>query len=81
MQNPYIPAPVEVVKIVTEVDTKDIKTFRFAFQNKEDEAAFQYLPGQFADFRSSGRENRRSGSPLRRRSPVIWNSPSRRRGW
>ncbi|HCA80988.1 MAG TPA: heterodisulfide reductase subunit F, partial [Bacteroidetes bacterium] len=45
MQNPYIPAPVEVVKIVTEVDTKDIKTFRFAFQNKEDEAAFQYLPG------------------------------------
>jgi len=36
MQNPYIPYPVEVVKIVTEVDTKDIKTFRFAFVNKED---------------------------------------------
>ena len=57
------------------------QAFRFIFQNKEDEAAFQYLPGQFADFRSSGRENRRSGSPHRRRSPVIWNSPSRRRGW
>ena len=31
------------------MDTKDIKTFRFAFQNKEDEAAFQYMPGQFAE--------------------------------
>jgi sulfhydrogenase subunit gamma (sulfur reductase) len=55
MQNPYIPAPVEVVKIVTEVDTKDIKTFRFAFQNKEDEAAFQYLPGQFAELSIFGK--------------------------
>ena len=42
MQNPYAPAPVELVKIVTEVDTKDSETFRFAFRNKEDEAAFQY---------------------------------------
>ena len=55
MQNPYIPAPVEVVKIVTEVDTKDIKTFRFAFQNKEDEDAFQYLPGQFAELSIFGK--------------------------
>lgn len=55
MQNPYIPAPVELVKIVTEVDTKDIKTFRFAFQNKEDEAAFQYLPGQFAELSIFGK--------------------------
>jgi NAD(P)H-flavin reductase len=55
MENPYIPAPVEVVKIVTEVDTKDIKTFRFAFLNKEDEAAFQYLPGQFAELSIFGK--------------------------
>ena len=55
MQNPYIPAPVELVKIVTEVDTKDIKTFRFAFQNKEDEAAFQYRPGQFAELSIFGK--------------------------
>ena len=31
MQNPYIPMPVEVEKIVTEVDTNDIKTFRLTF--------------------------------------------------
>lgn len=55
MQNPYIPAPVEVVKIVTEVDTKDIKTFRLVFVNKEDEAAFQYLPGQFAELSLFGK--------------------------
>jgi NAD(P)H-flavin reductase len=55
MQNPYIPAPVELVKIVTEVDTKDIKTFRFAFLKKEDEAAFQYLPGQFAELSIFGK--------------------------
>ncbi|MBM4314217.1 MAG: heterodisulfide reductase subunit F [Deltaproteobacteria bacterium] len=55
MQNPYIPIPVEVVKIVTEVDTKDIKTFRFAFLNKEDEAAFGYQPGQFAELSIFGK--------------------------
>jgi NAD(P)H-flavin reductase len=55
MQNPYIPIPVEVVKIVTEVDTKDIKTFRFAFLKKEDETAFGYLPGQFAELSIFGK--------------------------
>ena len=81
MQNPYIPIPVEVIKIVTEVDTKDIKTFRFAFLKKEDEEAFRYLPGQFAELSIFGKGSRRSGSPPPRPSPVIWSSRSRRRGW
>lgn len=55
MQNPYIPYPVEVVKIVTEVDTKDIKTFRFAFVNKEDEKKFKYMPGQFGELSIYGK--------------------------
>ncbi len=55
MQNPYIPMPVEVVKIVTEVDSKDIKTFRLAFVNKEDEERFRYLPGQFAELSILGK--------------------------
>ncbi|MDI6776178.1 MAG: FAD/NAD(P)-binding protein [Syntrophales bacterium] len=55
MLNPYIPMPVEVIKIVTEVDTKDIKTFRLAFVNREDEANFQYLPGQFAELSIFGK--------------------------
>ncbi len=55
MQNPYVPYPVEVVKIVTEVDTKDIKTFRLVFVNKEDEEKFRYLPGQFAELSVFGK--------------------------
>lgn len=55
MQNPYIPAPVEIVKIITEVDTKDIKTFRFRFLKPADREAFSYLPGQFAELSIFGR--------------------------
>lgn len=55
MQNPYIPIPVDVDKIITEVSTKDIKTFRFTFVNKEDEEKFKYLPGQFAELSIFGK--------------------------
>jgi sulfhydrogenase subunit gamma (sulfur reductase) len=55
MENPYIPMPVEVTKIVTEVDTNDIKTFRLAFVDKEDEEQFKYLPGQFAELSILGK--------------------------
>ncbi len=55
MQNPYIPIPVDVDKIITEVTTKDIKTFRFTFVNKEDEENFKYLPGQFAELSIFGK--------------------------
>jgi len=54
-KNPYIPIPVDLDKIVTEVTTKDIKTFRLTFVNKEDEEAFQYLPGQFAELSIFGK--------------------------
>ena len=54
-KNPYIPIPVDVDKIITEVTTKDIKTFRFTFVNKEDESAFTYLPGQFAELSILGK--------------------------
>lgn len=53
--NPYIPMPVEIVKIIDEVDTRDIKSFRLKFINPEDQAAFQYLPGQFAELSIYGK--------------------------
>ncbi len=53
--NPYIPMPVEISKIIDEVDTHDIKTFRFTFLNKADEANFKYLPGQFAELSIYGK--------------------------
>lgn len=55
MHNPYIPIPVDVTKIVTEVDTNDIKTFRLSFVNKEDEENFKYIPGQFAELSIFGK--------------------------
>src|ERR1035437_7289498 len=55
MVNPYLPIPVVVDKIITEVETKDIKTFRFTFLNREDEANFRYLPGQFAELSIFGK--------------------------
>ncbi|HLZ18631.1 MAG TPA: FAD/NAD(P)-binding protein, partial [Smithellaceae bacterium] len=55
MQNPYIPLPVVISRIVEEVDTKDIKTFRLTFVQKQDEENFQYLPGQFAELSIFGK--------------------------
>ncbi len=55
MDNPYIPMPMNVVKITTEVDTNDIKTFRLTFVNPEDEKKFQYLPGQFGELSIYGK--------------------------
>ena len=46
-QNPYIPYPVIIEDIITENDDRDLKTFKLAFDRKEDE--FSYAPGQFAE--------------------------------
>jgi sulfhydrogenase subunit gamma (sulfur reductase) len=55
MNNPYVPFPVRVDKIITEVDTKDIKSFRFVFVNPEDEQKFAYIPGQFGELSIYGK--------------------------
>jgi len=62
-ENPYVPMPVEIIKIITEVDTKDIKTFRLAFVNKEDEERFKYIPGQFAELSLYGKGESPIGIP------------------
>ena len=53
--NPYIPMPVEIIKIIDEVDTHDQKSFRLKFLNPEDEAKFNYMPGQFAELSIYGK--------------------------
>ncbi len=47
--------PVEIIKIIDEVDTHDQKSFRLKFLNLEDEAKFKYLPGQFAELSIYGK--------------------------
>jgi NAD(P)H-flavin reductase len=47
--------PVEIIKIIDEVETHDIKSFRLKFLNKEDEAKFNFLPGQFSELSIYGK--------------------------
>lgn len=49
MKNPYMPAPVKLVKHFVETEDNLIHSFTFQFLNKEDEKAFVYKPGQFAE--------------------------------
>jgi NAD(P)H-flavin reductase len=53
--SPYIPVPVEIDRVINEVDTNDIKTFRLTFLNEGDEQRFSYLPGQFAELSIYGK--------------------------
>lgn len=47
--NPYKPYPVRISDIIDETDAKDIKSFILTFRKPDDEKAFAYLPGQFAE--------------------------------
>ena len=49
MENPYLPIPVTIDKVVTETAEKDIKSFILKFDKAEDEKKFVYTPGQFAE--------------------------------
>lgn len=55
MKNPYLPLPVRIEQVVVETEDMNVKTFRLSFVNREDEAAFSYLPGQFAELSVPGK--------------------------
>jgi len=55
VKNPYLPLPVRIEQVVVETEDMNIKTFRLSFVNREDEAAFSYLPGQFAELSVPGK--------------------------
>ncbi len=54
MKNPYLPYPVRIEDIITETDDRNLKTFKLVFLNPEHEAAFSYIPGQFAELSVAG---------------------------
>jgi len=54
VKNPYKPYPVKIDEIIVETDDRNIRTFHLKFLNPEDEAAFSYLPGQFAEISVPG---------------------------
>jgi sulfhydrogenase subunit gamma (sulfur reductase) len=49
MQNPYVPFPMRIEKIILETDDRKIKTFILGFVREEDKRRFTYVPGQFAE--------------------------------
>lgn len=55
IKNSYIPIPVKVDKIRFETEDKLIKTFDLVFMDKEEEKAFRYYPGQFAELSILGK--------------------------
>ena len=55
MKNPFLPLLVRVEKVVTETTDSSIKSFHLSFLREEDEKAFSYLPGQFAELSIFGK--------------------------
>lgn len=55
MKNPFQPYPVRIEEIIVETADKALRTYKLAFLNPEDEEAFQYSPGQFAELSVAGK--------------------------
>jgi sulfhydrogenase subunit gamma (sulfur reductase) len=55
VDNPYLPYPVRIERIVTETEDRNLKTFRFVFLHEGDEEKFAYTPGQFAELSVAGK--------------------------
>ncbi|SFM43997.1 FAD/NAD(P)-binding protein [Thermodesulforhabdus norvegica] len=54
MKNPYKPYPVRIEDIIVETTDRNLRTYHLKFLNPEDEQAFRYLPGQFAEISVPG---------------------------
>jgi NAD(P)H-flavin reductase len=54
-RNPYLPFPVRIDEVTVETDDHNLKTFRLVFLDPNDEQAFQYTPGQFAELSIAGK--------------------------
>ncbi len=55
VRNPYLPYPVRIDQVTVETDDRNLKSFRLVFLNAEDEKAFAYTPGQFAEISLAGK--------------------------
>jgi NAD(P)H-flavin reductase len=55
MQNPYLPYPVRIDKIIVETEDRNLKTFKLVFLNPDDEKRFVHRAGQFAELSVAGK--------------------------
>jgi sulfhydrogenase subunit gamma (sulfur reductase) len=52
--NPYLPLPVRIEKIIVETEDKNLRTFKLVFLDKEAGERFAYIPGQFCEISIAG---------------------------
>ena len=55
MENPFLPYPVRIDKIVVETEDRNLKTFTLVFLDKAHEEEFAYRAGQFAELSIAGK--------------------------
>ncbi len=55
MNNPFKPYPVKIKEVIVATTDKALRTYKLVFLNEEDERAFQYKPGQFAELSVTGK--------------------------
>ncbi len=55
MENPYLPYPVRIDRVITETEDRTLKTFKLVFLNPEDEERFVHKAGQFAELSIAGK--------------------------
>jgi sulfhydrogenase subunit gamma (sulfur reductase) len=53
--NPFMPYPVTIEEVTVATSDKALRTYKLVFKNKDDEKAFQYRPGQFAELSVTGK--------------------------
>jgi NAD(P)H-flavin reductase len=55
MKNPYLPIPMVVKKASIETTDRMLRSLELTFRKKEDEEAFQFIPGQFCELSILGK--------------------------
>ena len=55
MENPYLPIPMKIEKVVTETEDKNVKTFSLSFVDTKARASFRFNPGQFVELSVLGK--------------------------
>ena len=54
MNNPYLPYPVRIDKVIVETEDQQLRSYWFEFLHEEDAEKFKQFPGQFAELSIAG---------------------------
>ncbi|MFA6811004.1 MAG: hydrogenase, partial [Desulfoplanes sp.] len=54
MNNPYLPYPVRIDKVIVETEDQQLRSYWFEFLHEQDAEKFNQFPGQFAELSIAG---------------------------